>query len=139
MFKKDTGGEKKGGDVLGFIGKGMTVEGRLTFSDTVKIDGTFKGEIDSSGTLVIGEGGYVNGQIKVGSAVITGEFKGTLDATDRVELKSPAKLFGDIRTPNLIIGEGVVFEGNSVMVKRDKTQATANAPFEFAKDEEKAG
>ncbi len=42
-------------EVIGFIGKGMTVEGKLTFDSTVRIDGVFKGEIDAKGTLVVGE------------------------------------------------------------------------------------
>jgi cytoskeletal protein CcmA (bactofilin family) len=130
---------KKGVDVVGLIGNGMTVEGKLSFNDTVKIDGNFTGEIQSSGTLVVGESGYVKGQIKVGHAIITGEVKGTLEATTRVELKSPAKLFGDILTPNLIIGDGVVFEGNCIMVKREKPPEAAPAPFVYEKKEEKAG
>lgn len=132
-------GEKKGGDVIGFIGEGMTIEGKLTFNDTVKIDGTFNGEIDSKGTLVVGETGYVKGQIKVGSAIVTGEIKGTLEATTRVEIKAPGKMFGDITTPNLIIGEGVIFEGNCIMVKRDHAPEELPAAVVYGNKEEKAG
>ncbi|MDP2689628.1 MAG: polymer-forming cytoskeletal protein [Deltaproteobacteria bacterium] len=134
MFGKDNS-EKKGGDVVGLIGKGMSIDGKLSFSDTVKIDGNFKGEINASGTLIIGESGYVNGLVKVGNAIITGEVKGTLEASSRVELKSPGKMFGDIRTPNLIIGEGVVFEGNCIMVKRGNA-AEASPAIEYGKKEE---
>lgn len=113
---------QKGGEVIGFIGKGMSLEGRLTFGHTVRIDGSFKGEVSATGALVIGEGGYVEGDIKVGSAVVTGEVKGTLEATGRVELKSPAKVFGDIKTPTLVIGEGVIFEGTCVMTKKGSAE-----------------
>lgn len=132
-------GEKKGGDVIGFIGEGMILEGKLTFNDTVKIDGTFNGEIDSKGTLIVGETGYVKGQIKVGSAIVTGEIKGTLEATTRVEIKAPGKMFGDITTPNLIIGEGVIFEGNCIMVKRDHALEELPAVVVYGNKEEKAG
>lgn len=117
MFGRDD--KKRGGDVVGFIGKGMYLEGKLSFDDTVRIDGSFKGEISAAGTLVVGEGGVVEGQIKVGSAIITGEVKGLLEASGKVELQSPGKVFGNIKTPTLIIGEGVIFEGNCVMLKRD--------------------
>lgn len=139
MMLGKSSGEKKGGDVIGFIGEGMTIEGKLTFNDTVKIDGTFNGEIDSKGTLVVGETGYVKGQIKVGSAIVTGEIKGTLEATTRVEIKAPGKMFGDITTPNLIIGEGVIFEGNCIMVKRDHAPEELPAVVVYGKKEEKAG
>ncbi len=115
MFGKEDG--KDDFDITGFIGKGMQVEGKLTFEKTVRIDGSFKGEIESTGTLVVGEGAFVEADIKVDTAVITGEVKGTLEASSRVELQAPAKLFGELKTPNLIIGEGTVFDGNCVMLK----------------------
>lgn len=132
MFGKDKDKEResgtKGAEVIGIIGKGMTIEGKLTFSETVRIDGSFKGEIEATGSMVVGDGGYVEGNIKVGSAIVTGEIKGILEASVRVELRPPAKMFGDIKTPNLIIGDGVVFEGSCVMTKKDtlETVGTVN-------------
>lgn len=130
MFGKDKEKDSgtKGAEVIGIIGKGMTLEGKLTFSETVRIDGSFKGEIDATGSMVVGDGGYVEGNIKVGSAIVTGEMKGVLEASVRVELRAPAKMFGDIKTPNLIIGDGVVFEGSCVMMKKDtmETIGTVN-------------
>jgi len=117
------------GDLIGFIGKGMIVEGKLTFADTVRIDGVFKGEIDATGTLVVGEGGQVEGDIKVGSAVVTGEIKGTLNATARVEIKSPGKIFGDMHTPNLIIGDGAIFEGTCHMLQRGSSIVTESVNY----------
>lgn len=116
MFGKDD--RKDDFDITGFIGKGMKVEGKITFDKTVRIDGSFKGEIEASGgTLVVGEGAFVEADIRVDTAIVTGEVKGTLDATTRVELQAPAKMFGELRTPSLIMGEGTVFDGNCVMLK----------------------
>lgn len=119
MFGKEKEEKKKTGEVAGFIGKGMTVEGKMSFEDTVRVDGSFKGEISASGTLVVGDDGYVEGEIKAGSAIITGTVKGNIDAETRVELRSPAKFFGEIRTATLIIDEGVVFEGSCAMKKKE--------------------
>lgn len=119
MFGKDKEEKKKVGEIAGFIGKGMAFEGRLSFEETIRVDGSFKGEISSVGTLVVGDGGHVEGEIKVGSAIISGTVKGRLDASTRVELRSPGKFSGEIKTPTLIIDEGVVFEGNCTMVKKD--------------------
>lgn len=117
MFAK--GDKAKGVEVVGFIGRGMSIEGRLCFDDTVRVEGAFKGEIDARGTLVVGEGGRVEGDIKVGSAIVAGEVYGVLQAASRVELRAPGKVYGEIKTPNLIIGEGAVFDGKCVMVKKD--------------------
>ena len=98
----------------------MNFEGKLNFDGTVRLDGRFKGELTSKGTLLVGNDAVIEANIKVGNAVITGEVRGVVEAASRVELKAPAKMFGDIRTPNLIIGEGVIFEGNCVMTKKEK-------------------
>jgi len=122
MFGRDKEKEekKKVGEITGFIGKGVAMEGRITFEDTMRIDGSFKGDISApSGTLVVGEGGYIEGEIRVASAVITGVVKGKLDAAVRVELRAPGKMTGEIKTPTLIIEEGVLFEGACTMVKKD--------------------
>lgn len=124
MFGKEKEEKKKIGEVTAFIGKGMAIEGKMSFEETVRIDGSFKGEISATGVLVVGDGGYVEGNIKTGSAIITGTVKGTLDAAVRVELRNPAKFVGEIKTPTLIIDEGVVFEGNCTMVKKDASYET---------------
>ncbi|MBI5642311.1 MAG: polymer-forming cytoskeletal protein [Deltaproteobacteria bacterium] len=133
MFGKDD--KKKQSQVMGFIGKGMSIEGRLIFEDTVRIDGNFKGDISTPGTLIVGEGGYIEGRIKAGRALVTGEIRGTLEAATRVELKSPCRLFGEIRTPNLIIGEGVIFDGNCVMMNRDRSQTESMSYTTISSDE----
>lgn len=120
MFGKDE--KKKSGEIIGFIGKGMSMEGKLAFNETVRVEGSFKGEIDATGTLVLGEGGLIEGKIKVGTAIVSGEITGTLEASQRVELRAPAKMTGDIKTPTLIIGEGVVFEGSCIMIKKGHSE-----------------
>jgi len=125
MFSK--GKEKedatKGGEVIGLIGKGMFIEGRITFENTVRIDGNFKGEIRANGTLVIGDTGMIEGEVMVDVAIITGEVVGVVEAKTRVELQAPARFQGEIRTPNLIIGDGAVFDGKCVMLKKEHDQS----------------
>src|SRR3989304_8203781 len=103
MFGKDKEEKKKVGEVAGFIGKGMAIEGKLSFEETVRIDGSFKGEISATGTLVVGDGGFVEGSSKTGSAIVTGTIKGTLEAAVRVELRSPATFIGERERPTRLI------------------------------------
>ncbi len=132
MFKKEDL-KSANGEMAGFIGKGMSFEGKLSFDGTVRLDGRFKGELSSKGTLLVGEDAVIEANIKVDKAVITGEVRGVVEADSRVELKAPAKMFGDIKTPNLIIGEGVIFEGNCVMTKKEK----GSGPIELKTVEQK--
>lgn len=109
----------------GYIGKGMRFEGKLSFDGTVRIDGHFKGEINADGVVFVGEGALVEGDINVGGAVISGEVTGMVNAQKRVELQAPAVMTGDIKTPTLLIGEGVIFEGNCIM-KKEKLNDNVN-------------
>lgn len=103
------------GQINGFIGKGMSVEGNLGFEGTVTVEGHFTGNVTSGGVLIVGDGGVVEGDVSVDSVIVHGEVKGTINAKTRVELNKPGKVRGDILTPNLIICEGVLFEGNCNM------------------------
>lgn len=110
--------EKKRGDsqMNGFIGAGVAITGKLNFEGSVRIDGKFNGEVDAiNGTLIVGEGAFMEGKAVVDTAIISGEFKGDIEGKSRIELKGPGKLFGNIKTTNLIIGEGVIFEGTCEM------------------------
>jgi cytoskeletal protein CcmA (bactofilin family) len=107
--------KKEFGQVNGFIGKGMSMEGKLSFDGTVTVEGHFTGNVASGGVFIVGDGGVVDGDINVDSVVVHGEVKGSINAKTRVELNKPGKVRGDIFTPNLIIEEGVLFEGNCNM------------------------
>lgn len=118
--------ESGASDIKAFLGKGSEFDGKLTFNETVRIDGNFKGQITSTGTLIIGDTAVVNAEIEVGTAVISGKVDGTMKATEKIELHPPAKLSGTIRTPKLIIKEGAVFDGNCQMsnIEEERKEGT---------------
>lgn len=99
-------------------------EGKLSFEGAVIINGKFTGEIFSSGDLIIGKTGNVEGKIGIGSVVIHGEVSGDISARQKIVINSPASVQGDIVAPSLIIEEGAVFEGNCSMGKTAATTKT---------------
>ncbi|HTL12458.1 MAG TPA: polymer-forming cytoskeletal protein [Bdellovibrionota bacterium] len=101
--------------VTGVIDQGCEFEGKLCFQGTVRINGSFKGEIFTPDTLIIGEDARVQGQIDAGVVVICGDVRGDVKAKYRVEIHRPAVFRGDILTPSLSVDEGVIFEGSSKM------------------------
>jgi cytoskeletal protein CcmA (bactofilin family) len=103
------------GSVTAVIDHGCDFEGKLCFQGVVRIGGTFRGEIYTPDTLIIGEGARVDAQIEAGTIIISGEVNGTLRAKYRVEIHRPAIFRGDILTPSLSVDEGVIFEGSSKM------------------------
>ncbi|MEE9591677.1 MAG: polymer-forming cytoskeletal protein [Thermodesulfobacteriota bacterium] len=132
MLGRLTGNEKDDKQVNGFIGKDLSITGKMRFDGLVRIDGKFNGDIDSSGTLIIGDEAVVDANIKVDTTLITGEVKGEIEATSKIELRKPCKLYGNIKTPNLIIGEGVIFEGNCEM--GDLKEAVVVTPLPLSKE-----
>src|SRR6478672_2656800 len=102
--------------VTAVIDQGCEFEGKLCFHGTVRIGGTFRGEIYTPDTLIIGEGARVHGQIEAGTVIISGEVNATVKARNRVEIHHPAIFRGDILTPSLSVDDGVIFEGSSRMV-----------------------
>jgi cytoskeletal protein CcmA (bactofilin family) len=99
-----------------YLGPDSSIEGTIEFRDTIWLDGNVTGKISSNGGMVIiGQDAVVNAEIIVGVARIMGEVNGTITASDRIELKSPARVIGDIQAPEISIEEKVVFNGNCVM------------------------
>ncbi len=97
------------------LGKGSRFEGKLTFEGTVQIDGEFVGEIVSEGCLVIGRGAQVEGTLRVRQAVISGTAAGTIQTSESLELKSTARVNGDLIVSTLVMEQGAFFEGTVKM------------------------
>ena len=112
------------GNLTAFIDEGSELEGKYAFSGTVMLNGRFKGEITSTDTLIIGERGVVNATVRVGTAVISGELVGNLEATERIELKGKARVFGELEAPVIVVEEGVLFEGHCRMTKTKPAEPT---------------
>jgi len=104
MAKKDA--------INAFLGEGTQFEGTLNFDGTIHINGRFKGNIASTGNLIVGAEALLQADIAVATAVVSGEVCGNIVAEKSIELRVPGKMFGDIQAPIVIIHEGVVFEGN---------------------------
>lgn len=128
MLWKKTG--KLGGataDLSAFIDEGSQIEGKYTFSGTVMMNGKFSGEIESRDTLIIGEKGVVNATIRAGAVVISGEVVGNVLASERVELRGSARVFGDVEAPVIVVEEGVLFEGHCRMTKAKRVDTAPTA------------
>ncbi len=99
-----------------FLGPETTLEGKLSFNGTVRLDGHLTGSIESKeGVIVVGENAVVDADIFVHTAVVYGEVSGNIRAANRIELHQPARLFGDLRAPVVTIDPGVTFHGNCRM------------------------
>ena len=106
---------KRRDEINAFLGSNTELEGKLSFSGTVRIDGRFKGEILADGTLMVGEGAVLEADVQAPHLVVCGEVRGNLYAAEKLEIHPPGKVFGNIQAPAVVIDEGVVFEGSCRM------------------------
>ncbi len=120
--KEDLSTRVENHEISGVIEHGCEFEGKLCFEGTVRIGGTFKGQIYTNDVLVIGEGAKVEGEIEAGTVVISGEVTADIVAKHRVEIHRPAIFRGNIITPSLMVDEGVIFEGSSKMMNQKPQQ-----------------
>ena len=104
-------------ELSAYLDERSDIEGTCTFSGTVMLNGKFKGLIQSTDTLIVGEKGVVNADINGGCVLVRGEVSGNIVATERVELRGNARVFGDVEAPVVVMDEGVLFEGHCRMTK----------------------
>jgi len=111
-----TGGKPVSADtVIAFIGKGVAFKGVITYSGTVRIDGTLDGEIYTDGGLIVGPDAVLTAKITAGSVVCEGTITGDVHAEERVTLLEPAVIDGSLKTPVLSVEEGVRMNGTLEM------------------------
>jgi cytoskeletal protein CcmA (bactofilin family) len=103
------------GEVGGFLEAGIHLRGVLQFSGALRVDGHFEGEQVRGETLVIGEHGLVNAEIRVEILQVSGQVLGNVTAKRWVELLESSTMTGTIRTPRLTIWKGAVFNGTCDM------------------------
>ena len=94
------------------IGKDTVMEGFVKTEESIRLDGTLKGELHASGTLVIGPSGKVEAEIvRVRDAVIGGEVSGNLEAEGSVKLEASAVFNGDVAARSIVVEEGAIIRG----------------------------
>ena len=97
------------------IGAGTVVDGDVTFTGGLRIDGHVRGNVIAAnsepGTLVVSEQAKVDGQIRVSHVVINGTVNGPVTADDYLELQPKARILGDVSYKMLEMHVGAVIQG----------------------------
>jgi cytoskeletal protein CcmA (bactofilin family) len=101
------------GNAKNVLNSDVEIKGNLKFAGELTFEGKLDGEVHSDGALTLGDTAVINGNLNVGSVVVRGKVNGNVTAKDKIEIKSKAELFGDIRSSKLAIEEGVTFVGKT--------------------------
>jgi cytoskeletal protein CcmA (bactofilin family) len=120
------------------LGPQVVLEGNLVFEGTLYMNGHVKGSIESrTGAIVVGEEAVIHADVFVQSATINGEVKGTVHATERIELHPPARVYGDLAAPAVTVDAGVIIEGNcSIRPQENAASQTDRMPATNAEKKE---
>ena len=114
------------------IGENSAFEGRFMVQGNLRIDGTFEGKSLVVDQLQIGEKAKVKTNINATSVVVEGLVIGNVTANRRILLLSTARVLGDLKTPELIIQDGVILEGRCTIshVRIQDTRAYIESLYE---------
>ncbi|MDH5509163.1 MAG: polymer-forming cytoskeletal protein [Nitrospinota bacterium] len=118
-----------------FFSEGTVLRGTLKFKGVLRFDGDFEGSIQSGDTLIVGETGKVQADIKSGKLFNFGDINGNVKAEYKIHFYANSSLKGDIEAPFVVMDEACRFEGGCKMppppknMPRDKTpDAKKQAP-----------
>jgi cytoskeletal protein CcmA (bactofilin family) len=101
-----------------FIGPNVTIEGTVTGSEAVLIEGTVRGNINLTADLRVGTKARLDATVHARNVIVEGKLTGDVSADDRVELVASATMDGNIKAPKIIVAEGAKFRGNVDMGSR---------------------
>jgi cytoskeletal protein CcmA (bactofilin family) len=119
LSNQKSGRTMKGGDVetlsINKIVAGTVIKGDIEAKDDFRINGTLIGTIRSSGKVVLGASGSIEGEMICLNAVVEGKVKGKVQVKELLSLSESARIEGDIQTGSLSIEPGAVFTGSCIM------------------------
>jgi cytoskeletal protein CcmA (bactofilin family) len=97
------------------IGPTTSIHGDLKADGTLRVDGLVEGTIEAAGNVIIGQTGRVTASIQGQNVLIAGVVRGDVVAAQRLEIVATGKVWGDITVRALLIEEGGLFRGQSIM------------------------
>lgn len=97
------------------IGPTSNIEGKINASGTVRVDGRYTGDIFTDADVLVGENGFINGNINARNVSISGKVEGNVFCNGLLELLPTANLNGDIEVKKVSISDGAVFKGKCSM------------------------
>ena len=112
------------------IAQGTTFTGDLTSEGDFRIEGIVAGSLTTSGKVVIGKTGALEGTLNCDNADMEGKFKGTLNVSDTLNLRSSAHIEGEVQIGKLSVEPGATFNASCLMkgsVKELKNEIKVDA------------
>jgi cytoskeletal protein CcmA (bactofilin family) len=114
--------QQQNGEVT-IVGQQAKLEGTLVSAGSLRVDGQVKGQINADGDVILSAQSNVEANINAANVSVAGRFKGDINVKGTAELARGGKIEGNITSKTLVIQEGGIFTGQSIM-----GEAAAAAP-----------
>jgi len=121
----DSGASEAG---VALIEPGVEMNGRLVVPQSLRVEGEFRGELESAASVFVSESGSVEAPIRARSVEIRGAVVGNIIASREVVIHATGRLHGDVETPSLVVARGATFNGRTRMYRPERAVQTSATP-----------
>ena len=97
------------------IAKGTVIEGKITSTENMRIDGKVKGQVLCDKKLVMDAEGIIEGDVQAGESTIKGRVIGTVSVMNTLHLLESSFIKGDIKAKKLHVEEGAKYDGKCLI------------------------
>jgi|SRR5690625_154931 len=103
------------------ISKGTVFSGDIESEGSFRIEGVLKGNLKTTGKVVLSETGKILGDLECNEADIEGVCEGSIVVSESLSLKSTCQIKGDVITGTLLVEPGADLNGTCTMRGAIKT------------------
>ena len=107
---------------VNMIGKGTSIKGDIRSDGDFRVDGILQGSIQSTGKIVVGVSGSIEGDINCQNADLSGQVKAVIHVKELLSLKATSRVTGEVYTSKLAIEPGAKFSGTCNMEDEPETR-----------------
>jgi cytoskeletal protein CcmA (bactofilin family) len=119
--------DQQSGEVT-IVGQGAKLEGTVVSAGSLRIDGQIKGQVNADGDVVLSPQSAVEADIRAQNVSVAGRFKGSIVVKGRAEIARGGRVDGNITSKTLVVEEGAIFQGQSIMDQQTQAAAAAAQP-----------
>lgn len=110
------------------IGYGTKVEGKITCTTNLRVEGHVEGDIECTNDVSIGESSECHSNITAKNITIAGKVLGDLNIAEQLTIMPSGQLTGNFTCKSIVIHEGGIFNGTSTMIQQTKNKQDHVAP-----------
>ncbi|MFW5776913.1 MAG: bactofilin family protein [Spirochaetota bacterium] len=112
------------------LGADTVLKGTLRFRESVEISGKLEGKIIAEGYLFVRDGAEIRADIRAQNIVVAGTVHGNIEALHRLEILETGRIYGNVRTAQFRVADGVIFEGKCEMIRDADQVDVFSAPID---------